>query len=117
MQAMAMIFRDQQFLQGIVLWVMLAILFGMVLSWGWAIRRLWSRLALLPAQPLVRRDETRWGAGTTLLVLLVYVLGTLMASKSYLLVTRGVRSMRPASGSVAPDRAESEKPGSEPQEA
>src|SRR5262245_18067313 len=101
MHPMVWIARDQV-LRSVAFWVLLAIFLGMVLSWFWRIHRLLTRQRILPESPLVRRGETPWGAGTTLLVFLVYVLGNLIALEIYVLATRGGWEERPVPGHPRP---------------
>jgi membrane protease YdiL (CAAX protease family) len=86
----------EQFLLGIVVWLVLALFSGMILSWIWALRRLLARQPLLPERPLVERGAAPWGGGTVLLVFVTYVIGNVLAFEGYALATRGFGAAKPA---------------------
>ena len=101
MRSMGMIIPGQLLL-GIVLWLTLVILAGMVLGWFWALRRLLAGQPLLPETPLVEGCQTPWGGGTVLLVFVVYVIGNVLAFEGYALATRDVATMKRVAGLAMP---------------
>jgi membrane protease YdiL (CAAX protease family) len=98
----------EQILLGIVVWLVLALFSGMVLSWIWALRRLWTRQPLLPERPLVESGPPPWGGGTVLLVIVTYLAGNALAIWGYVLATRGVAAAEQAARVTM-------APGTEPQ--
>src|SRR5438067_11867896 len=83
-QSMGMMIPEQ-LLVGIVVWLVLALFWGMILSWIWALRRLLARQPLLPERPLVERGAAPWGGGTVLLVFVTYITGNVLAFEGYAL--------------------------------
>jgi membrane protease YdiL (CAAX protease family) len=77
--------------RGLLNWVLLTILFGVIASWIGVFRQLLRREPLLPRTPLVERRKPPWGVGTVLLVMVVYFVGGSYAMKGYALATRGER--------------------------
>ncbi len=73
---------------GLLIWMMLAILFGSVVSWIWAVRRLLRDEPVLPDRPLVERRRPNWGWGT-LLVLVAVLLVNVGGFTGYAMATRG----------------------------
>jgi membrane protease YdiL (CAAX protease family) len=73
-------------LLSVVAW---AILSGIVLSWGWVLRQLWTGQSLFPARPLVEWHG-RLSAWTPLVVLLIYAAGTFVTVNGYVWATRGL---------------------------
>ncbi len=62
-----------EILLALVGWLLAMIFAGMIGVWGWAIWRLLTGRPILPEQPMVNVGRANWGAGTILLVLLLYV--------------------------------------------
>jgi membrane protease YdiL (CAAX protease family) len=98
----------EQILLGIVVWLVLALFSGMVLSWIWALRRLLGRQPLLPERPLVDCGPPPWGGGTVLLVIVTYLIGNALAIWGYALATQGVADAEQAARVMM-------APGTEPQ--
>jgi membrane protease YdiL (CAAX protease family) len=98
---------SDQVLLGLVSWLLLAIVLGIVLGWCWALRRLWAHQPLLPERPLVPPRAISWG-WTPLLVVVVYLAGNVLAFGGYALATRGVGMKRPA-GHAEPPEAKTER--------
>ena len=73
---------------GLLIWMMLAILFGSVASWIWAVRRLLRDEPVLPERPLVERRRPNWGWGT-LLVLVAVLVVNVGGFTGYAMATRG----------------------------
>jgi membrane protease YdiL (CAAX protease family) len=99
---------------GLLVWMMLAILFGSVASWIWAVRRLLRDEPVLPERPLVERRRPDWGWGL-LLVLVAVVVVNVGGFTGYALATRGwTHGKRPD----APPRVEKkEAPKTDPAKA
>jgi membrane protease YdiL (CAAX protease family) len=81
-------------LRGLLTWAILTILFGVLASWIWLLRRLLRREPLLPETPLVERRKPPWGVGTILLVMVIYVLVSHYAFEGYAFATRGEHAAR-----------------------
>jgi membrane protease YdiL (CAAX protease family) len=100
-----------EFLQAVILGMILAILFGAIASWTWTLRRLLRREPLLPETPLVERRKAPWGLGTILLILVAYIFVSHQAFERY---AQATRTERPQDGAEAPaqvDQKEAPKPG------
>jgi membrane protease YdiL (CAAX protease family) len=65
-------------------WLLLMVFVGMIWVWGWAIWRLLTGRRIIPEQPMVSDGRARWGMGTVLLVLLLYVVVSSLSQWGYL---------------------------------
>src|SRR5271157_3012750 len=72
----------------------LALIAGMFLAWGWVLQQLFLRRPILPERPMVIRGDAPWGAGTVLLVVLVYLLVSFAIPLAYTVAT-GRKPLKP----------------------
>jgi membrane protease YdiL (CAAX protease family) len=93
-------FTVTDILRGMLHWLILAIMCGVLACWVWVIHTWLSRRTLWPETPLVERRPAPWGFWTILLVLATYAFVSHHALKRYALATRGkaaiVRAEAPA---------------------
>ena len=92
----------------------MSILFGMLIAWGWAFRRLGTGAPLLPQTPLRPLPTAHWGAGTVLLVIVLYLGANLAVGFAHSALT-GPRGAAGAGDHAEPGTAmESSEPGETP---
>jgi membrane protease YdiL (CAAX protease family) len=95
-----------EILLGLLSSLLVAMVAGMFLAWGWVIRRLLTGRPIFPEYPMVSRAETPWGAWTVLLVIFVYLVVNLAMAQGYALATGRVPGKRlpaPPEAAVAPN--------------
>jgi membrane protease YdiL (CAAX protease family) len=101
-------------LRGVLIWAILAIFFGLIASWVWAIRALLRGEPMLPRSPLVDRRKPPWGVRTVLLCLMVCYLVSRGALEGYALATRGVDARPAIEAPVGAEKREAHPPAPAP---
>jgi membrane protease YdiL (CAAX protease family) len=81
--------------------LLLSLIAGMFLVWGWVLQQLLSRRPILPERRMVIRRQVPWNAGTVLLVVLVCLIVGYQISRAYTLATGRMPVKQP----VAPEAA------------
>ena len=76
-----------QILLGLLTFFLLTVLASMFLAWGWLIWRLLTHQPIFPEQPIVCRNDPRWGVWSVLLIVLLYVLVGFSLTHGYALAT------------------------------
>lgn len=88
--------------------LILSIVFGMFLAWGWAFRRLATGAPLWPESPIHPLPTAQWGAGTILLAVVLYLGTGFAVGTTYSALTGSEAAEREAK--QADDEAQTEKP-------
>ena len=78
-----------EILLALVGWLLAMIFAGMFGVWAWAIWRLLTGRRILPEQPMVNVGRANWGAGTILLVMLLYSIAGVLIPWGYRWATGG----------------------------
>jgi membrane protease YdiL (CAAX protease family) len=95
---------------GLLIWMGLAILFGSVASWIWAVRRLLRDEPILPERPMVEHRKPNWGWGM-LLVLLAFLVVNVGGFTGYAIATRGRTLGKRPDAPPRVEKKEAPKPG------
>lgn len=69
--------------------LLLAIVFGMLLAWGWAFQRIAKGASPAPSHPLRPLPMAHWGAGTILLATILYLGTSVAVGTTYSALTGG----------------------------
>jgi membrane protease YdiL (CAAX protease family) len=84
--------------------LLLTMLLGMLVAWGWLFWRLATGQALLPSQPLVSLSPPVWRGGTLILVIATYFLVNFLVTGLYLGSEGRLPRKRPATSKVTLSR-------------
>jgi membrane protease YdiL (CAAX protease family) len=80
-------FSHEAVLIALLVWLLLMILAGTICVWTWVIGRLLTGRPILPEQPLVSAVRASWGAGSVLLVILLYAVVSMLFQWGYMRAT------------------------------
>lgn len=97
--------------------LLLSILLGMIIAWGWAFQRLGKGESLLPQVPIRSLPKAHWGAGTVLLVIVLYLGANLAVGVAHSLITgpSGAGEAKDhAAAKAAPERPEADEASKKP---
>ena len=86
-----------QILLVLLTFFLLTVLASMFMAWSWLIWRLLTHQPIFPEQPIVCRNDPRWGVWSVLLIVLLYVVVGFSLTHGYALAThRGPGQQMPA---------------------